>query len=154
MEEAQRVEEEHRAEMAQQAEAAHRRKEAERQRAIDKAWAWMEREQQEEMQAQVRAITVMQGGRMPGPLTAVAVPIPRACERCTVQLGEPKGCMVSERGKARACLSCQKACKACIWPLGLVEATAVMGSRTEGSGKLAPRRMVKWRMATMMNVSP
>ena len=114
----------------------------------------MEQEQQEEMQAWARAVTVMQGGGTPGPSTAVAVPIPRACERCTVFLGEPKGCMVREKGKARACLLCQKACKACIWPLGLVEAIAAMGSRTDGSGKPVLRCMVKWRMATMTNASP
>ena len=61
----------------------------------------MEREQQEEMQAQAWAVMVMQGGGMPGPLTA--------CEKCTVHLQEPEGCVVSERGKARVCLPCQKA---------------------------------------------
>ena len=153
-EEAQRVEEECQAEMVRQAEAARRQEEAERQKVIDEAQARMEREQQEEMQAWVQAIMVMQGGGTPGPSTAVAVPILRACERCTVQLGEPEGCVVSERGKVWACLSCQKARKVCVWPLGLAEATVAMGSRTEGSGKPAPRHVVKWRTATMTNTSP
>ena len=102
----------------------------------------MEWEKQEEMQVQVWAIMVMQGGRMPGPLTAVVGPALRACKRCTVQLGEPKGSMVSERGKV------------CIWPLGLVEATVAMGSGMEGSRKPVPRCMVKWRMAITTNTSP
>ncbi|KIM62627.1 hypothetical protein SCLCIDRAFT_24917 [Scleroderma citrinum Foug A] len=51
----------------------------------------MEREQQEEMQVRAWAIMVMQGGGTPGPLTVVVVPILRVCERCMVQLGEPKG---------------------------------------------------------------
>ena len=70
------------------------------------------------MQAWARAITVMQGSGTLGPSTAVAVPMPRACERCTVFLQEPEGCVVSERGKVRVCLPCQKAHKVCIWPLG------------------------------------
>ena len=88
---------------------------------------------------------------MPGPSTAVAVPILRACERCTVLLGEPEGCMVREKSKAQACLPCQKAC---VWPLGLMEATAATGSGTEGSGRPALRHVVKWRTVTMMNTSP
>ena len=68
--------------------------------------------------------------------------------------GEGKGCMVREKGKVRACLLCQKAHKACVWPLGLAEAIAVTGSRTEGSGRPALRCVVKWRMAMMTNVSP
>ena len=136
--------------MARQVEAARRREEAERQRVIDEAWAWMEREQQEEMQARAWAVTVTQGGGTPGPLTVVAVPIPRVCERCTLLLKEPKGCVVRERRKAQACLLCQKARKACIWPLGLVEATAAMGSRTEGSRRPVLRHVVKRRTATMM----
>ena len=75
----------------------------------------------------------------------------RACERCMVQLGEPEGCLVSEKGKARACLPCQKAC---VWPLGLAEVTAVTGSGTEGSRKPALRHVVKWRTATTTNASP
>ena len=106
------------------------------------------------MQTWTWAIMVMQGGGMPGPLMAVAGPTPRACERCTLLLQEPEGCMVSERGKVRACLLCQKACKACVWPLGLAEVTVAMGSRTEGSGKPAPRHVVKRRMVMMMNASP
>ena len=125
--------------MVRQAEAACRREEAERQRVIDEAQAWMEQEQQEEMQAWVRAVTVMQGGRTLGPSTAVVGPTPMACERCTVHLQEPEGCMVSERGKVRACLPCQKAPKACVWPLGPGGVGAAMGSRTEASGKPAPR---------------
>ena len=62
--------------------------------------------------------------------------------------------MVSEKGKAQACLPCQKACKVCVWPLGLMEATAAMGSGTEGSGRPAPRCVVKQRTAMMTNVSP
>ena len=140
--------------MAHQAEAACQQEEAERQRAIDKAWVWMEREQQEEMQAQAQAIMVMQGSRTPGPSTAVAGPTPRACKRCTILLGEPEGCVVSKRGKAQACLPCQKVCKACIWPLGLAEVTAVMGSGTEGSGRPVPKHLVKQRTRTTMNASP
>ena len=108
--------------------------EAKRQRVIDEA-----REQQEEMQAWVQAIMVTQGGGTPGPSTVVAVPIPRACERCMLLLQEPKGCMVSEWGKVRACLPCQKACKACVWSLGPGDAGAAMSSGTEVSGKPAPR---------------
>ena len=52
---------------------------------------------------------------------------------------EPKGCVVSERGKARACLPYQKARKVCVWPLGPGGAGAAMGSRTEVSGKPALR---------------
>ena len=114
----------------------------------------MEWEQQEEVQVQVGAIMVMQGGRMPGPSTAVVGPALRACKRCTVQFGEPEGCMVSERGKVWACLSGQKVRKACIWPLGLVEATVAMGSGMEGSGKPVPRCMVKWRTVITTNTSP
>ena len=99
----------------------------------------MEREQQQEMQMQAQAITVTQGSGMPGPLTAVAVPIVRACERCTLLLKEPKGCVVREKSKVRACLLCQKVCKACVWPLGPGGAGAAIGSGTEASGKSAPR---------------
>ena len=128
-------------EMVCQTEIMHRREEAERQRAIDEAQEQMEREQQEEMQmwAWAWAITITQGGGMPGPSTAVAVLIVRACERCTLLLEEPEGCMVREKGKARACLLCQKVHKVCVWPLGLAEVTVVMGSRNEASGKPAPR---------------
>ena len=66
-------------------------------------------------------------------MTAVAVPMLRACERCMVLLQEPKGCMVSEQGKARACLPCQKVHKACVWPLGLGGVGVAMGSGTEAS---------------------
>ena len=120
---------------------------------IDKVWVQMEREQQEELLVWVWAIMVMQGGRMPGPSTAVAGSAPRAC-KCTLQLGVPEGCLVSERGKAWACLPCQKACKVCVWPLGLAEATVVMGSGMEGSRKPVLKHMVKWRMRTMMNMLP
>ncbi|KIM67355.1 hypothetical protein SCLCIDRAFT_21205 [Scleroderma citrinum Foug A] len=116
----------------------HRQEEAERQRMIDEAWEQMEREQQE-MQTRVRAITVTQGGGTPGPSTAVAVPIVRACKRCTLLLKEPEGCVVREKGKAQACLFCQKVCKVCIWPLGPGGTGAAMGSGTEASGKSAPR---------------
>ena len=140
--------------MACQMEITHRREEAERQRVIDEAQEQMEREQQEEMQARAQAITVMQGGGMPGPLTAVAVPMPRACERCMVLLQEPKGCVVSEQGKARACLPCQKARKACVWPLGPGGAGVATGSETEVSGKPVPRRVRKRVERTVTNVSP
>ena len=140
--------------MARQAEAARQWEEAKRQKVIDEAWVWMEREQQEEMQAQVQAVTVTQGGGTPEPSTAVVVPIPRACERCTVQLGEPKGCVVREKGKAQACLLCQKVRKACVWPLGLAEVTAATGSGMEGSRRPVLRCMVKWRTATTTNASP
>ena len=96
----------------------------------------------------------MQGSGMLGPSSAVVVPIPRACERCTVLLGEPEGCVLSERGKVQACLPCQKACKVCIWPLGLTEVTVVMGSRMEGSRRPVLRCMVKRRMMVMTNASP
>ena len=43
-------------------EAVHQQEEAERQRAIDKVRAWMEQEQQEEMQVGAQAIMVTQGG--------------------------------------------------------------------------------------------
>ena len=101
--------------------------------AIDEAQEQMEREQQEEMQARAQAVTVTQGGGTLGPSTAVAVLMPRACERCTVLLQEPEECVVSERGKARACLPCQKAHKACVWPLGAGGAGVATGSRTEAS---------------------
>ena len=96
----------------------------------------MEREQQEEVWAQAWTITVTQGSRMPGPSMVVVGLAPRACKRCMLLLGEPEGCMVSERGKAWVCLPCQKACKACVWPLGPGGAVAATGSRTEVSGKL------------------
>ena len=85
------------------------------------------------MQTRAWAITVMQGGGTPGPLIAVAVPMARVCERCMVLLQEPEGCVVSEQGKARACLPCQKVRKACVWPLGLGGAGAATGSGTEAS---------------------
>ena len=140
--------------MVRQAEAARQWEEAKRQRAINEAWVQMEQEQQEEMQVQARAVTVTQGGGTPGSSTAVAVLILRACERCMLLLKEPKGCMVREKGKAQACLLCQKVCKVCAWPLGLVEATVATGSGTEGSGRPAPRHMVKWRTAMIINASP
>ena len=62
--------------------------------------------------------------------------------------------MVSERGKVRACLPCQKACKVCIWPLGPGGARAAMGSRTEVSGKPALRRVRKRAERTATNASP
>ena len=142
------------AEMACQMEITHRWEEAERQRVIDEAREQMEREQQEEMQMWARAITVTQGGRTPGPSTAVVVPIARACERCTLLLKEPKGCVVREKGKVWACLLCQKVRKACVWPLGLAEATVVMGSGNEVSGKPAPRRMRKRAERAATNTSP
>ena len=114
----------------------------------------MEREQQEEMQAWARAIMVTQGGGTPGPSMAVAGSTPTACERCTVHLQEPEGCMVSERGKARACLPCQKARKACVWPLGPGGAGAATGSRTEASGKPVPRRVRKRAERAATNASP
>ena len=135
-------------------EAARQWEEAERQRAIDEAWVQMEQEQQEEMQVQGWAVMVTQGGRTLGPPTVVVVPIPRVCKRCTLLLKEPKGCVVRERSKACACLLCQKVRKVCVWPLGLAEATAAMGSGTKGSRRPALRHMVKRRTATMMNTLP
>ena len=135
-------------------EAAHRREEAERQKAIDEARVRMEQEQQEEMQARAQAVTVTQGGGTPGPSTAVAGPTPMACERCTIHLQEPEGCMVSERGKVRACLPCQKAHKVCIWPLGAGGVGAATGSRTEASGKPVPRRVRKRAERAATNTSP
>ena len=128
--------------------------EAERQKAIDEVHARMEQEQQEEMQAWAWAVTVTQGSGTPGPSMAVAGPTPTACERCTIHLQEPKGCMVSERGKARACLPCQKARKACVWPLGAGGAGVATGSGTKASGKPAPRRVRKRAERTAMNASP
>ena len=154
VEEAQRVEEECQAEMARQAEAARRQEEVERQKAIDEARVRMEREQQEEMQVQARAIMVMQGSRMPGPSTAVVGLTLTACERCTIHLQEPEGCVVSERGKVRVCLPCQKACKACVWPLGAGGVGAATGSGTEASGEPALRRVRKRAERTVMNMSP
>ena len=141
-------------EMARQTEITRQWEEAEMQRAIDKVQEQMEREQQEEMQMWVRAITITQGSGMPGPSTAVVVLIARVCERCTLLLKEPKGCMVREKGKARACLLCQKARKACVWPLGLAEATVAMGCRNKASGKLALRQMRKRAERAAMNASP
>ncbi|KIM56842.1 hypothetical protein SCLCIDRAFT_29271 [Scleroderma citrinum Foug A] len=109
----------------------------------------MEREQQEEMQAWAWAVTVTQGGGTPGPSTVVAVPMLRVCKRCMVLLQEPEGCVVSEQGKARACLPCQKACKVCIWPLEAGGAGAAMGSGTEASGKPVPRGGEKRKKARM-----
>ena len=140
--------------MARQAEAARWQEEAKRQSVIDEAQAQMEQEQQEEMQAWARAVMVMQGGGMPGPSMVVVGLAPRVCERCMVQLGEPKGCLVSERGKVQACLPCQKACKVCVWPLGLAEVTAATGSGTEGSRKPALRHVIKRRTTTTMNTLP
>ena len=141
-------------EMARQTEITHRREEAERQRVIDEAQKQMEREQQEEMQAWARAVTVTQGGGTPGPSTAVVGPTPTACKRCTVHLQEPEGCVVSERGKARVCLPCQKAHKACVWPLGPGGVGVAMGSGTEASGKPAPRRVRKRAERTVTNALP
>ena len=121
---------------------------------IDEARVWMEWEQQEEQQVQVQAIMVTQGSGTPGPLTAVAELTPRACEMCTVLLREPGGCTVSERGKAQVCLPCQKVCKVCIWPLGPGGAGVATGSRTEASGKPAPRQVRKRVERTVMNASP
>ena len=114
-EEARRQEEEYRAEMARQTEITCQWEEAERQRVINEAWEQMEQEQQEEMQTWAWAITITQGSGMPGPSTAVVVLIARVCYRCTLLLKEPKGCMVREKGKAQACLLCQKVCKVCMW---------------------------------------
>ncbi|KIM58669.1 hypothetical protein SCLCIDRAFT_27829 [Scleroderma citrinum Foug A] len=139
---------------AQKTEITHQWEEAERQRVIDEAWEQMEREQQEEMQMWARAITVTQGSGTPGPSTAVVVPIARACERCTLLLKEPEGCVVREKGKVWACLLCQKVRKACVWPLGLAEVTVVMGSGNEVSGKPAPRRMRKRAERAVTNTSP
>ena len=43
-----------------------------------------------------------------------------------VLLQKPEECVVSEKGKAQACMPCQKACN---WPSGLAEVTMVTGSR-------------------------
>ena len=114
----------------------------------------MEWEQQEEMQAWAQAITVTQGGGTLGPSMVVADPTARACERCTVLLGEPEGCVVSKRGKAWACLPCQKACKVCIWPLGPGGVATAMGSETEGIGKPAPKWLRKRVERAAMNTLP
>ena len=115
----------------------------------------MEWEQQEEMQARAQAIMVTQGGGALGPSTVVVVLMLRVCERCMVLLQEPEGCVVSEQGKVRACLPCQKVRKACVWPLGPGGAgAAAMGSRTEVSGKSAPRQVRKRVERTAMNASP
>ena len=121
---------------------------------INEARVQMEWEQQEELQARAWAIMVTQGSGTPGPLTAVVEPTPRVCERCTVLLREPKGCVVSERGKAQAYLPCQKAHKACVWPLGPGGAGAATGSGTEASRKLALRQVKKRAERTATNMSP
>ena len=117
--------------MACQMEIARQQEEAKRQRAIDKARKQMEREQQEEIQVWARAVMVTQGGGTPGPSSAVAVPMPRACKRCTVLLQEPKGCVVSEWGKVRACLPCQKHVRHAsgLWGLEVREQPWVAGPR-------------------------
>ena len=128
--------------------------EAERQRAIDEVQAQMEWEQQEELQVWAQAIMVTQGGGMPGPSTVVAGPIARTCEHCVGFLRDPEGCMVSEKGKVWACMSCKKAHKACVWPLGPGDAATAMGSRTKGSGKLVPKQLRKRAERAAMNTLP
>ncbi|KIM58049.1 hypothetical protein SCLCIDRAFT_28419 [Scleroderma citrinum Foug A] len=118
-EEAQRVKEERWAETARQVEAARRREEAERQKAIDEAWARMER--------------------------GNAGTIDSSSSADTEGVREVHGLFGGTQRKAR---------KACVWPLGLVEVTAAMGSRTEGSRKPVPRCVVKQRTATTTNVLP
>ena len=76
------------------------------------------------------------------------------CKRCTIHLQEPEGCVVSERGKVRACLPCQQARKACVWPLGAGGGGVATGSGTEASGKPAPRRVRKRAERTATNASP
>ena len=71
-----------------------------------------------------------------------------------VLLGEPEWCVVSERGKVWACLPCQKAQKACVWPLGPGGVGVAMGSRTEGSGKLALRHVRKRAERNATNATP
>ena len=70
--------------------------------------------------------------------------------------GPPEGDqgVCGEWGKARACLPCQKARKACVWPLGAGGAGAAMGSGTEASGKPVLRRVRKRAERTVMNTSP
>ena len=63
-------------------------------------------------------------------------------------------CVVREKGKVQACQLCQKVCKVCIWPLGLAEATVVMGSRIEGSGKPVPKWLRKRAERTATNTLP
>ena len=69
--------------------------------------------------------------------------------------GPPAGAqgVCGEWGKVRACLPCQKARKACVWPLGAGGAGAAMG-RTEASGKPVLRRVRKRAERTVMNTSP
>ena len=74
-----------------------------------------------------------------------------ACERCTESLRDIVGCMTSAKGKAWACMPCQKACT---WALGPADAATVTGSGTEGSGKPAPRPVMKRRTQTATNASP
>ena len=114
----------------------------------------MEQEQQEEMQVWAWAITVTQGSGTPGPSMVVAGPMVRACEQCVGLLQDPEACVVSKKGKAWACVPCQKAHKACNWPLGLAEAAAVTGSRMEGSGRPAPKHVVMCRMRGATNTLP
>ena len=114
----------------------------------------MEWEQQEELWARAWAITVTQGSGTPGPSMAVAGLTARVCKRCTILLGEPKGCVVREKGKVRACVLCQKVHKVCVWPLGPGGAAAATGSGTEGSGKPVPKQLRKRAERTATNTSP
>ena len=131
-EEERKQQEEYRAMLARLEAEAHQRAEEDRQKEINEALARMERD----LQARSQAITAMQGGRVPGPSMAGAAPAVRVCEWCTVLLKDPEGCVLSEKSKARSCVLCQKARKACNWPLGQMGATTATGSRTEGSGKV------------------
>ena len=151
----QRAEEEQcQAKMAQQADAACQHEEAERQRKINEVRVQMEQEWEQELQAWSQAIMATQGSGTPGPLMVAAVLTARVCEQCTILLQDTEGCMVSIKGKAQACVPCQKVHKACNWPLGLADVTMVTGSGTEGSGKLAPRAVVKRKTQAMTNASP
>ena len=154
VEEKRKQQEEYQAMLARLEAEAHQRTEEDRQKKINEALARMERERERDLQVRLQAITAMQGGGVPGPLMVGAALAVRACERCTVLLKDPEGCVLSEKGKAQSCVLCQKACKTCNWPPGQTGATTATGSGTEGSGKAAPKRVMRRRPRTMTNTSP
>ena len=153
-EEERKRQEEYQAMLARLEAEARQCAEEDRQKKIDEDLARMEWEQERDLQARSQAITAVQGGGVPGPLMAGAAPAFRACERCTVLLKDLEGSVLSEKGKARSCVLCQKARKACNWPPGQTGATMATGSGTEGSGKATLKRVMRRRPRTTTNTSP